>query len=501
MVIIAAGSVSLKENILVTNVNIVIHHSFYERQNNIRKDRRKLNIKNNIYGHSGKTMLDDILDLPLSNAVVIGYLHVTLLGHAKAIILSIYRQLKPIQREQLNIQLRNQNFPHFFNRKIRSMDNFAFVKGADVRNLLFYRLLPHMNLLLSSEQYAHLVLYVIVIRLLHSGHIFGNKTNKIADRIFSRFYVDHELFYDKLQPLKLHLHAHYSYMYETHDSLCNLGCFGQESFIGAISSEHHGTRYYRDSITYYYNIDLCIQRKKIRKATIDGPHDLSFTTTNDYDYMNQIHSSLCMRNDLSSCCLIYRQFIMKNEIFHSLIYNRRQTSVSYFAQYSLANDAIEYRFGIIELFFLKKRSIKPKTQYSPSNPTTATTYHLTFDNDTKQMMIVGHSGIKRFVNDNKAVLNDGHTAKIIASVSSQKRPNQENLPSNLTTRTFDDPSCFRTQRRSSFYSFKVSSPIPSDGEEVIDDGEEVSLRRINQELQNTQEHLRDTRSENRDTHH
>ncbi|CAF3400693.1 unnamed protein product [Rotaria socialis] len=117
------------------------------------------------------------------------------------------------------------------------------------------------------------------------------------------------------------------------------------------------------------------------------------------------------------------------------------------------------------------------------------------------MMIVGHSGIKRFVNDNKAVLNDGHTAKIIASVSSPKRPNQENLPSNLITRTFDDPSCFRTQRRSSFYSFKVSSPIPSDGEEVIDDGEEVSLRRINQELQNTQEHLRDTRSENRDTHH
>ncbi|CAF1677132.1 unnamed protein product [Rotaria magnacalcarata] len=553
--------------------------------------------KNNIYGHLGKTMLDDILDLPLPNAVVIDYLHVTLLGHAKAIILSIYRQLKPIQREQLNIQLRNQKFPHFFNRKIRSMDNFAFVKGTEVRNLLFYGLLPHMNLLLPSEQYAHLALYVIAIRLLHSGHIFGNKTNEIADRLFSRFYVDHELFYDQLQPFKLHLHAHYSYMYETHGSLCNLGCFGQESFIGAISSEHHGTRYYGDSITYYYNIDLCIQRKKIRKATIDGPYDLSSTTPNDYDYMNRIHSSLCMCTDLSSCCLIYRRFIMKNETFHSLIYNRRQTSVSYFVQYSLANGAIEYRFGIIELFFVcnsvnyaiikhhrikelcmstmtnndsqivKKRAIKPKTQYSPSNPTTATTYHLTFDNDTKQMMIVGHSSIKRFVNDNKAVLNDGHTAKIIASgtkekcmeywknhtfssinnsgesddendivpdlmkqtlqmpsntfltpapirrkralinrsnspdsifsVSSPKRPNQENRPSTLTARTFDDPSFFRTQRRVT----TVSSPISSDDEEVIDGGEEVSLRRIYQELQNTQEHLRDTRSENRDTHH
>ncbi|CAF3535841.1 unnamed protein product [Rotaria socialis] len=101
----------------------------------------------------------------------------------------------------------------------------------------------------------------------------------------------------------------------------------------------------------------------------------------------------------------------------------------------------------------------------------------------------------------RALINRSNSPDSIFSISSPKRPNQENLPSNLITRTFDDPSCFRTQRRSSFYSFKVSSPIPSDGEEVIDDGEEVSLRRINQELQNTQEHLRDTRSENRDTHH
>ncbi|CAF4616846.1 unnamed protein product, partial [Rotaria magnacalcarata] len=32
-------------------------------------------------------------------------------------------------------------------------------------------------------------------------------------------------------------------------------------------------------------------------------------------------------------------------------------------------------------------------------------------------------------------------------VSSPKRPNQENRPSTLTARTFDDPSFFRTQRR------------------------------------------------------
>lgn len=189
------------------------------------------------------------------------------------------------------------------------------------------------------------------MRLFHSGHIFGDETNHIANRLFCRFYEEHELFYDHLQHFKLHLHAHYPYVYETHGSLCNLGCFGQENFIGSISSDHHGTRYYGDSITYYYNIDFCIQQRKKKKTIINGPCDRSSILANDYDYMQQIHSSLCVCNNLNSCCLIYRRFIIKNEMFHSLIYNRRKNSVSYFVQYSLANDVIEYRFGIIELFF------------------------------------------------------------------------------------------------------------------------------------------------------
>ena len=65
----------------------------------------------NIYGHLGQSILNQILDVPLPNAIVLGYLHVTLLGHAKAVILSIYRQIKPIQREQFNNQLKCQQFP------------------------------------------------------------------------------------------------------------------------------------------------------------------------------------------------------------------------------------------------------------------------------------------------------------------------------------------------------------------------------------------------------
>jgi len=60
---------------------------------------------------------------------------------------------------------------------------------------------------------------------------------------------------------------------------------------------------------------------------------------------------------------------------------------------------------------IKKRSIKPKTQYSPSNPTTATTmYHLITYGDTGRIVIVGNSSVKRLANDGIVTLNDGNTA-------------------------------------------------------------------------------------------
>ena len=65
----------------------------------------------NVLGHLGKSVLDDILDIPLPNEIVLDYLHVSLLGHAKLIISSIYKRLKPFQREELSSQMNEQTFP------------------------------------------------------------------------------------------------------------------------------------------------------------------------------------------------------------------------------------------------------------------------------------------------------------------------------------------------------------------------------------------------------
>ncbi len=64
---------------------------------------------------------------------------------------------------------------------------------------------------------------------------------------------------------------------------------------------------------------------------------------------------------------------------------------------------------------LTKRSKKPTTQYSPSNPPPTTKYHLVIYEDTENMMIVGNSSVKRFADDGTMVLSNGRTAKLIVS--------------------------------------------------------------------------------------
>ena len=95
-----------------------------------------------VNGHLGRSILQDLVDIPLPDSIVIDYLHVTLLGHVKTITLDIYNHLTPSQRTVFNDRLVEQQFPHFFKRKIRPFTEFSYLKAVEFRNLLFYGVLP-----------------------------------------------------------------------------------------------------------------------------------------------------------------------------------------------------------------------------------------------------------------------------------------------------------------------------------------------------------------------
>ncbi|CAF4887806.1 unnamed protein product, partial [Rotaria magnacalcarata] len=320
---------------------IMRNKSAYEDESNLAEEN---NI--NVYGHLGVSVLSPILDIPLPDAVIIDYLHVTLLGHGKALISNLYYTLKPIHRLEVDNRLKRQNFPHYFNRKMRPISNFGFVKATEIKNILFYGLLPIFQLYLPIEKFSHLALFVCFTRLLHAESKFGSNTSNIAHDLFQHFYHDHDEYYCGLQNLVLHLHTHFKTMYNNHGALSNIGCFGQEDLIGSIGSNHHGTRYYGELITHYYNIDFSLHNKPTKTKAIIEKIDLVNDAVDKY---HDIHAQLCDCEQLHKCFNIYRRFIIKDRMFHSLMYNKRGKSVSYFIQYSI--DQRHYYFGTIEYFF------------------------------------------------------------------------------------------------------------------------------------------------------
>jgi hypothetical protein len=208
--------------------------------------------------------------------------------------------------------------------------------------------------LLPIDQYAHLAMYLCAMRLLHSGDLFGDQTSKIANRLLSRCHEDHEQFYVQSQSFKLHLHSHYASLYESHGALSNLGCFGQESLIGAVSANYHGTRYYGDSICHYFNIDSSIHDKKEDSIERNGPQDESSIAAKTYVAVEEFHRIQCPCEHVNTCCTIYHRFVIHDEMFHCLLYKKRKNSVSYFVNYSLLDDVKADLFGIIDLFFIHK---------------------------------------------------------------------------------------------------------------------------------------------------
>lgn len=76
----------------------------------------------NIKGRLGVSIFHRVLDIPLPYSCIADYLHVTLLRHGRTLYHHLYnKHLKPIQRTEFDQKLANQRYPHFFNRKVRSV--------------------------------------------------------------------------------------------------------------------------------------------------------------------------------------------------------------------------------------------------------------------------------------------------------------------------------------------------------------------------------------------
>ncbi|CAF3819948.1 unnamed protein product [Rotaria sp. Silwood1] len=133
-----------------------------------------------VFGHLGTSILDEVFDIPLPRGLIIDYSHVSLLRHFRDVVKTISLSLAPVIRENIDISLRAQVIHHFFNRKLRGVADFSFIKAIELKNLLFYGFIPHFMHYTTIDQLSFISLFVIGVRLLHADDAFDTITRNNA---------------------------------------------------------------------------------------------------------------------------------------------------------------------------------------------------------------------------------------------------------------------------------------------------------------------------------
>ncbi|CAF4578955.1 unnamed protein product, partial [Rotaria socialis] len=201
-------------------------------------------------------------------------------------------------------------------------------------------------------------------------------------------------------------------------SLCYLGTFGQEDLIGSISKNYHGTRFHGQLITYYYEIDFALRNKASShdatdEKNIDGPLDQTDLSSMTHDII-QHHLTVCNCGNFDQCLRIYRRCVIDKNVYHSLIYTRRNSTISFLVQY-YTNQG-DPSFGKIRYFFTSnnktyaiikfmmattttfsrdKCSQNPRKVFSPSTVSVSLpTHYLIYMEDTVSFLIVARTSIK-----------------------------------------------------------------------------------------------------------
>ncbi len=82
---------------------------------------------------------------------------------------------------------------------------------------------------------------------------------------------------------------------------------------------------------------------------VDGPFDQTELTAALFHDINQHHLIVCGCDKPYQCVVVFRRCVIAEKVYHSLIYSRRNSTVSYFVQYRKNQNDIN--FGKIKLFF------------------------------------------------------------------------------------------------------------------------------------------------------
>lgn len=85
----------------------------------------------------------------------------------------------------------------------------------------------------------------------------------------------------------------------------------------------------------------------------DGPLNRTMSQPRSADQCFRYHASYCGCTEPDHCVSIYERCVIRKKMYHSLIYVRRNSTISYFVQYRCGGT--NFNFGKIQFFFTSKQ--------------------------------------------------------------------------------------------------------------------------------------------------
>ena len=247
--------------------------------------------------------------------------------------------------------------PHFVNRKATNIEMSARWKSSEIKNFLFYQLLPVFINILPSWYFYRLAAYVIAIRILYEP-IKTNKDLENAEEIIKKYINSlDDTFNEYSYSYTVHAHLHLADQVRAHGPL---QCHSQFCFEGALFNLKkmlHGTKGFVNQISnqifiykqlptlitqHTFNNDLLSQFVCKKMKVINSGKERLIGTIKKKKLSNEIKNML--ENNFNLKCndaVVSDRIFLNNKTFHSLSYSRRGDRNSYSISCK-TNDSIKY---------------------------------------------------------------------------------------------------------------------------------------------------------------
>ncbi|CAF3816566.1 unnamed protein product [Rotaria sp. Silwood1] len=300
-----------------------------------------------ILGIKGLSSLLKVLRYP--HDVVYDYMHLICLNHVPTLVRHFTEVLSKNDLEKIDTILSNIRLPHDVNVKynysIQSINNW---KAKNNRLFILHLALPILAPYLPTLHISHFAIYCLFVTIVHCPKT--REEIELSKKLIHYYCETSSKVYGlQIELYSLHAHLHLPVQVLNHGGLAFTSSFCFESAIRHIKNKSHGTKNLGSQIGYWCDIDTIIPCKefKLPSPLLVNEINLDSHLLNAYRdiLVKQLHE---LQHDITMIKL-YLRFKDKFLTYHSFLYSKRYTCMSYLISYNDNHQQIHY--GNIILFY------------------------------------------------------------------------------------------------------------------------------------------------------